>query len=99
MTIWLLFQKCSRICISSCRVSKSQNENADDFEKRRSQAAIRAQAKKELEKEQKIQEEIKKMKDTYGGKTVELEAPRCVLTAYCPVSGLVFCYQNCSDLL
>ena len=82
-----------------CRVSKSQNESADDFEKRRSQAAIRAQAKKELEKEQKIQEEIKKMKDTYGGKTVELEAPRCVLTAYCPVSGLVFCYQNCSDLL
>ena len=82
MTIWLLFQKCSRICISFCRVSKSQNENADDFEKRRSQAAIRAQAKKELEKEQQIQEEIKKMKDTYGDKTVELEAPRCVLTSY-----------------
>ena len=68
-----------------CRVSKSQNESADDFEKRRSQAAIRAQAKKELEKEQQVQQEIKKMKDTYGDKTVELEAPRCVLTVHCPV--------------
>jgi len=58
------------------RVAKSQNESADDFEKRRSQARIREQAKKELEKEQEIQREIQKMKDTYGEKpTVELEAP------------------------
>jgi len=55
------------------RVSKSQNDV--DFEKRRSQAAIRAQAKKELEKEQKVQKDIQKMKDTYGEKPlVELDS-------------------------
>jgi len=36
-----------------------------------------------LEKEQQVQQEIKKMKDTYGDKTVELEAPMCVLTVHC----------------
>jgi uncharacterized protein YlxW (UPF0749 family) len=84
MTSWVFFPK-MLTNVFFCRVSKSQNENADDFEKRRSQAAIRAQAKKELEKEQQVQQEIKKMKDTYGDKTVELEAPRCVLTLHCPV--------------
>lgn len=74
------------------RVSKSQNESADDFEKRRSQAAIRAQAKKELEKEQQVEEEIKKMKDTYGDKTVELEAPSAATNGNsilfkCPLIG------------
>ena len=42
------------------RVAKNQNESADDFEKRRSQARIRAQAKKELEKEQETNKEIQK---------------------------------------
>jgi len=58
------------------RVAKNQNESADDFEKRRSQARIRAQAKKELEKEKETNKEIQKIKDTYGEKPlVELEAP------------------------
>lgn len=56
--------------------------NVDDFEKRRSQAAIRAQAKKELEKEEEVQKEIQKMKDTYGEKPlVELEAPMAAAAA------------------
>ena len=49
---------------SSFRMTKAQND--DDFEKRRSQAAIRAQAKKELEKEQQIQNEVEKLRDTYA---------------------------------
>jgi len=69
------------------RMSKAQTENVDDFEKRRSQAAIRAQAKKELEKEQQIQNEVEKLRDTYGEKApVEVEAPGCILYK-CPLIG------------
>ena len=58
----------------SYRLSKTSN--SDDFEKRRSQAAIRAQAKKELEKEQQISQEAQKLKETYGEKQIiEVEAP------------------------
>ena len=54
----------------------SKTSNSDDFEKRRSQAAIRAQAKKELEKEQQISQEAQKLKETYGEKQIiEVEAP------------------------
>ena len=64
--------------------------NAEDFEKRRSQAAIRAQARKELEKEQQINEEIQKMKNTYGEKPlIEFESvsgPNAVLYK-CPLIG------------
>ena len=60
------------------RLSKAP-ENAEDFEKRRSQAAIRAQAKKELEKEQQIQAEVKKLQDTYGEKPVIICNRACLL--------------------
>jgi len=75
------------------RVAKNQNESSDDFEKRRSQAAIRAQAKKELEKEQDVKKEIQKMKDTYGEKPlVELEGPMRAgggntILYKCPLTG------------
>ena len=42
--------------------------NADDFEKRRSQAAIRAQALKELEREEQAASAAEKLRDTYGEK-------------------------------
>lgn len=71
------------------RFSAAQGQNAEDFEKRRSQAAIRAQAKKELEKEQKIEKEVAKMRDTYGEKPViELEAQGANAIMYkCPLIG------------
>merc|ERR1719195_2497368 len=54
----------------------SKTSNSDDFEKRRSQAAIRAQAKKELEKEQQISQEAQKLKETYGEKQISQEAQK-----------------------
>ena len=64
-----------------CRLSKTSN--SDDFEKRRSQAAIRAQAKKELEKEQQISQEAQKLKETYGEKQIiEVEAPTGIKYIY-----------------
>ena len=48
----------------------------DDFEKRRSQAAIRAQAKKEMEKAQLSELQAAKLRETYGEKPlVELDVP------------------------
>ena len=41
---------------------------SDDFEKRRSQAAIRAQAKKELEREEQAASAANKLRDTYSEK-------------------------------
>ena len=69
------------------RMTKAQND--DDFEKRRSQAAIRAQAKKELEREQQIQNEVEKLRDTYGEKPlVELDAALGNAILYkCPLIG------------
>ena len=49
------------------RFSKAPS-NADDFEKRRSQAAIRAQALKELEREEQAASAAEKLRDTYGEK-------------------------------
>jgi len=47
-----------------------------DFEKKRSQAHIRAMAQRELEKEKHREQEIAKLKETYGEKAaVEVEAP------------------------
>ena len=74
-------------------MSKASNSNVDDFEKRRSQAAIRAQALKELERERQNEDQIQKLKDTYGEKPlVELEAPMIggesnVILYRCPLVG------------
>jgi len=68
----------------------NKTEKSEDFEKRRSQAAIRAQAKKELEKEQQLSDEVKKIKDTYGEKPIiEIEAPSGVnaILYKCPLIG------------
>jgi len=68
----------------------SKTSNSDDFEKRRSQAAIRAQAKKELEKEQQISQEAQKLKETYGEKQIiEVEAPTAAnaILYKCPLIG------------
>ena len=68
----------------------SKSQNSEDFEKRRSQAAIRAQAKKEIEKEQQVSEEVKKLKDTYGDKPIiEMEAPTGApsILYKCPLIG------------
>ena len=59
-TCWLIYALDQTFVSSPYRVAKNQNESADDFEKRRSQARIRAQAKKELEKEQETNKEIQK---------------------------------------
>lgn len=71
------------------RFSASQGQNSEDFEKRRSQAAIRAQAKKELEKEQAVEKEVQQLRDTYGEKPViELEAQGSNAILYkCPLIG------------
>ena len=68
----------------------SKSQNSEDFEKRRSQAAIRAQAKKEIEKEHQVSEEVKKLKDTYGDKPIiEMEAPTGApsILYKCPLIG------------
>ena len=58
------------------RLSGQGSSSSGDYEKRRSQAAIRAMAQKELEKEKMRDEEIAKLKSTYGEKpTVEIEGP------------------------
>ena len=46
--------------------SRFDNAKEEDFEKKRSQAIIRAQVQKQLEEEKKTQEEIDKLKVTYG---------------------------------
>ena len=50
-----------------CRFSNAPGKS-DDFEKRRSQAAIRAQAKKELEREEQAASAANKLRDTYSEK-------------------------------
>ena len=42
------------------------NAKEDDFDKKRSQAIIRAQVQRQIEQEKKTQEEIEKLKVTYG---------------------------------
>lgn len=69
-----------------------QTSQADDFGKRRSQAAIRAQAKKELEKEKQDQEEVGKLKTVYGDKPEkEVEGPLMLAASRvlykCPIIG------------
>ena len=64
--------------------------NSEDFEKRRSQAAIRAQAKKELEREQQVASEAEKLRETYSEKPlIECEAPSGASTILykCPLIG------------
>jgi len=58
--------------------------------KKRQQARIREQAKRELEKEQEIEKEIAKIKETYGDKSEEvLDAPTASGGVYfrCPLVG------------
>lgn len=58
------------------RFSSQETDKAGDFQKSRQKAVIKEQARKELENEQKINEDIAKIKETYGEKPdVELEAP------------------------
>jgi len=53
-----------------------QASSTNDFEKKRAQAHIRAMAHRELEKEKHREQEIAKLKETYGEKAaVELEGP------------------------
>jgi len=60
---------------ASAALDRLSSQN-DDFEKKRSQAHIRAMAQKELEDERKKNQELAKLKETYGEKgTVELEGP------------------------
>lgn len=73
------------------RLQQSSSTN-EDFEKKRSQAAIRAMAQKELEKERQIQAEASKLKDTYGEKsTIELEGPSML--------GCEGVYYKCPEIL
>lgn len=65
---------------------------SEDFDKKRSRAAIVAQAKKELDREKESQAEAEKLKDTYGNKKpIELEGPgllACKGVYYqCPMVG------------
>jgi len=55
----------------------NQSTSADeDFKKNRQRALIKEQARRELEREQKIDEEVEKLKKVYGdNKPEELEAP------------------------
>eukprot|EP00093_Oithona_nana_P003608 03608.XXX_171711_163215_1 [CDS] Oithona nana genome sequencing. len=53
---------------ASAALQSNAPSNADDFEKRRSQAAIRAQALKELEREEQAASAAEKLRDTYGEK-------------------------------
>jgi len=61
---------------ASAALNRLDQSSSGDFEKKRSQAHIRAMAHRELEKEKKREEEIAKLKETYGEKAaVELEGP------------------------
>ena len=69
---------------ASAALNRLQTTSLDnsDFKKKRSQAAIRAMAKKELEKERQVQDEAIKLKNTYGEKpVVELEEPSMLACA------------------
>jgi len=69
----LTSQQASAASAALNRISASPSEA---FDKKRSQAHIRAMAQKELEKERQKDQEIAKIKETYGEKgTVELEGP------------------------
>lgn len=51
------------------RINKDQHD--EDFRKSRQRAMIKEQARRELEEEKKIEEEISRIKDVYGEKPVE----------------------------
>ncbi|TRY67459.1 hypothetical protein TCAL_08029 [Tigriopus californicus] len=73
-------------------LSRLDSSQSTDFSKKRSQAVIRAQAMKELEKEKKIDDEVKKLRETYSEKpVVELEGPSTLVCSgvyfHCPLIG------------
>eukprot|EP00095_Tigriopus_kingsejongensis_P004109 maker-scaffold122_size333723-snap-gene-0.19 protein:Tk04109 transcript:maker-scaffold122_size333723-snap-gene-0.19-mRNA-1 annotation:"ubx domain-containing protein 6-like" len=73
-------------------LARLNTSDKEDFTKKRSQAVIRAQAMKELAKEKEIDDEIKKLKDTYGEKPlVEVEGPSALVCSgvyfHCPLIG------------
>ena len=61
---------------ASAALNRLDQGQSGDFEKKRSQAHIRAMAQRELEEEKQRDQEIEKLKNTYGEKPeVELEGP------------------------
>jgi len=63
------------------RLSSQEQQRDADFQRSRQKAMIKEQAKRELEREKKIEQEISKLKEVYGDKEdVECEGPSSLAT-------------------